>query len=192
MRHHNRGVHQDNKKPRSRTDRCKFCKEVFTNKYQKEKHEAQVHRNGLKPTRTCQVCNSEFQLFVDFKQHIESHEGSFVCIICGISNRSESALNTHKEGHKRVEKEAKNLICDYCGHKVYNKVRLHVHMIKHKTDVKLYMCAICGQSFKYMGPYHYHMLVHKGKKNHVSFYHASSDRDLIDLFRFAPTAENNL
>lgn len=126
LKRHIKGVHENIKQKGPRDYRCKFCKEVFSNKYQKEKHLAQVHQDGLKPLRACRLCNLEFQLCDDFKAHIESHPNAHICIICGQDNVDGEALNAHMEDHKHIEVQLRRFICDFCGHRLFNKIQLKV------------------------------------------------------------------
>lgn len=127
LKRHHKGVHENIKQKGPRDYRCKFCREIFANKYQKEKHIAQVHQDGLKPMRTCRLCNSDFQLCDDFKNHIESHPNAHICLVCGIENADEEALTVHMEDHKHIEMELRRFICDTCGHRLFNKIQLKVN-----------------------------------------------------------------
>ncbi|CAG9806263.1 unnamed protein product [Chironomus riparius] len=57
----------------------KICQEKFNTKYMKVKHSFQVHTNGEIKSRTCHLCSLEFKIYDDFKSHLESHIGSFIC-----------------------------------------------------------------------------------------------------------------
>lgn len=120
---------------------CKLCKEVFESKYKKSKHWGQVHRNGKVKTRTCYLCSSEFQLFNDFKQHIESHTGCFICIICGYNFSDESSLFVHHESHRKIEESLRQYVCDVCSHRLSTKHQLLIHMRKHFPG-DYYMCDV--------------------------------------------------
>lgn len=123
---HHKGVHENIKQQRPRDYRCKFCREVLSNKYQKEKHLAQVHQDGLKPKRTCQLCNLDFELFDEFKNHIDIHVDANICLICGVDNLDQIALKLHTESHKHINLDLRRFCCDFCGHKLFNKIQLKV------------------------------------------------------------------
>lgn len=120
---------------------CKLCKEIFESKYKKSKHWGQVHRNGKIKMRTCQLCNSEFQLFDNFKAHVESHVGFSICIVCGACLPDESSLYLHLETHRKIEEELRQFVCDVCSHRLSTKAQLQVHMRKH-SSVDHYMCDV--------------------------------------------------
>lgn len=120
---------------------CKLCKETFESKYKKSKHWSQVHQNGIVRARTCHLCNSEFELFVDFKIHIDSHVGSFICSICGYYFPDESSLFVHHESHRKIEMSLRNYECDVCSHRLTTKHQLLIHMRKHSPG-NYYMCDV--------------------------------------------------
>lgn len=86
----------------------------------------QVHLNGKRMKRLCKYCNNEFQLYDEFKTHIESHQGIFICVICGEYFRDSQALSSHAEDHKKIDVKLRKYVCDYCGHRLFNKIQLNV------------------------------------------------------------------
>lgn len=120
---------------------CKLCHEKFESKYKKSKHWGQVHRNGKVKTRTCHLCNSDFLLFEEFKQHVESHVGCFFCLICGHNFSDESALFIHSESHRKIEEVLRQFVCDVCSHRLSTKAQLLIHMRKHFPG-DYYMCDV--------------------------------------------------
>lgn len=111
---------------------CKLCKENFTTKYKKSKHWIQVHQCGNVKLRKCHFCNTDVKLYVDFKSHIESHVGCFICIVCGINFNGSQELYMHQETHRKIE--LRRFVCDTCGHKLATKTQIIVHMRKHVED----------------------------------------------------------
>lgn len=120
---------------------CKLCKENFESKYKKSKHWGQVHRNGKIKMRTCHLCDSEFQLFDDFKAHVESHVGYHICLTCGLCLADESSLFIHLETHRKIEEELRQFVCDVCSHRLSTKAQLLIHMRKHFSGDH-YMCDV--------------------------------------------------
>ncbi len=166
---HQKNVQED-RKNKPRTDgscKCAICGEILTNKYQKEKHKAQVHWDGKKLTRSCGYCHAEFKFFEHFKSHIESHSEVSICIICGMFFEDVKELSEHAESHKKIESNLKKFFCDHCGHKTFNKIQLTVHMRKHVKDQKFYVCDICGQSYTFIAPFLYHKKLHEEKRDFV-------------------------
>ncbi|CAH1710771.1 unnamed protein product [Chironomus riparius] len=137
---HRKGVHENIKQKAPKDYRCKICHEHLNNKYQKEKHFTQVHLNGNKLKRTCGYCKMDFQLYENFKNHINLHAGIFICITCGDPFSALEILNQHVESHKKIELRLKRFICDLCGHRLFNKIQLNIHMRKHVQHKTFYVC----------------------------------------------------
>lgn len=169
LRQHILSVHEGIKQKAPKDFRCKLCKEIFSNKYQKEKHHAQVHLNGKKLTRSCRLCDLEFQLFDDFKKHIEDHKLPFMCLICGSNSPCEEAFMEHKANHRQVDMYLRQHICDVCGHRCFKRLQMQIHMRKHMENANAYVCDICGAGYKYIAPFLYHKKAHAGKRDFVSF-----------------------
>lgn len=124
---------------------CKLCKENFESKYKKSKHWGQVHRNGKVKVRTCHCCNSSFQLFDEFKSHVESHVGLLICLVCGHDFPDDSSLFMHQETHRKIEEELRQYVCDVCSHRLSTKAQLLIHMRKHFTG-DYYMCDVSSSN----------------------------------------------
>lgn len=122
--------------------KCKLCFEDFDSKYKKSKHWHQVHRNGQLKVRTCHYCNSNFELYEDFKNHIDSHSDCLICLTCGQFFPDSSALLVHKESHKQIDEELRQFICDVCSHRLSTKGQLEVHMTKHFNSCDQFVCDV--------------------------------------------------
>lgn len=122
--------------------KCKLCLEVFDTKYKKTKHWQQVHRNGELKVRICRCCNSEFQFHEDFKNHIKTHSGFLICLICGHFFTDASAFLVHEESHKQIDEDLKQFVCDVCSHRLSTKGQLEIHMRRHFDDQERFMCDV--------------------------------------------------
>ena len=168
LRQHHQSVHLGIKQKSPTEFKCKLCKENFTNKYQKEKHHAQVHFYGKKLKRTCRICEEEFELFEDFKMHIDSHQIPFMCLICGSASPNQDSFDTHRANHRQVDLNLRKHICDICGHRFFKRLQVMIHMRKHMENANAYVCDICGAGYKYIAPFLYHKKAHEKKKDFVS------------------------
>lgn len=106
--------------------KCQICHEVLKDKYWKKKHMAQVHLNGEKTMRTCKYCSTDFQYYEDFKKHIESHVGMFICTVCGEFFNDVLGLSEHGQVHKGIDKKLRGFECDFCGHRLFTKIQTSV------------------------------------------------------------------
>lgn len=161
---HKRGVHENIKQKVRSLFKCKICLEALPNKYKKDKHMSQVHFDGKKLMRKCEYCKEEFKLFSAYKEHIETHKSVQICVICGQFFTDLEEFSIHTEDHKKIEKRHKKFICDICDHRVYSKMQLSIHMRKHIVEKDFYVCDICGQGYKYISAFLYHMKIHENKK----------------------------
>ncbi|KAG5675157.1 hypothetical protein PVAND_005083 [Polypedilum vanderplanki] len=139
---------------------CGICHEQFKDFYWKRKHTAQVHLNGKRIMRRCQYCSAEFKLYIDFKNHIESHVGIFICTICGEPFNDLQELSLHGQIHKKIESTLRKYICDHCGHRLFTKVQLQQHMLKHTQNFDVHYCDVCGKSFKFASSLYTHRKYH--------------------------------
>ncbi|CRK99782.1 CLUMA_CG013090, isoform A [Clunio marinus] len=143
---------------------CSSRKVLYSHKkmVHEAKHWGQVHRFGEIKTRTCHLCGADFQLFNDFKLHIESHVGYFICITCGLCFPDESSLFIHIESHRKIEEELRLFVCDVCSYRISTKAQLLIHMRKH-FSCDHYMCDICGKFYKFITPFLHHKKCHDNR-----------------------------
>lgn len=160
---HKLEIHENIKKIRSRSRPCTICKENCIGSYQKMKHMRDVHKNGEILKRKCLLCNSEFELYDDFKSHVEAHKDHSICMICGDHFPDSYAQVTHINlVHKQYKYSTldKNYSCDICGHRVAIKPQIEHHMRKHSKEQNFYICDVCGKSYKFLPPFLYHKQTH--------------------------------
>ena len=123
---HKKCVHEKVKRQQIVEHPCKICREPFKTSHHHLMHSIQVHLNGKKLKRICGYCKQEFELYDDFKTHLDSHVGLFICMICDKFYSDEQSLKSHKESHKEVDSEFRNYICDHCGQRLLTKLQLKV------------------------------------------------------------------
>lgn len=140
---HIEAVHEKNSK-----HKCLICEEGFLTPYHVTKHVKKVHEGGLKLTRGCGVCKREFKIAHEFFDHIASHEGCFICRLCGENQTDKRSLDKHQKVHRKVDEKYKKIICDICGLRFGIRSHLLIHMHMH-SDVKSYTCDQCGKNFRF-------------------------------------------
>lgn len=149
---------------------CLICRQIMSCRMSALRHHNQVHKSGRQLKRTCRECNAEFQLYEDFKKHIEQHENVQICLICGESLSSSSELFFHNKTHRNVPENEKKRFCDLCGFKAQQKITLELHMAKlHNGTKKEYVttCEYCGMTFNCYPAFYAHKKTHsedKGEK----------------------------
>lgn len=144
---------------------CLICLQIMNCRASAIRHHRQVHDSGKVRQRTCQECDMQFQLFEDFKEHIDQdHKDAHICLICGCSLTSSSDLIQHNKAHRAVPDNEKNRICDMCGFKAQQKLTIEAHMVKmHGAKKKEYSatCEICGAFFSCYQSFHAHRKTHQ-------------------------------
>ena len=150
---HKLEIHENIKQIRNRFRPCAICKEVSIGNYQKIKHMKDVHKNGEILKRKCLLCNSEFDLYDDFKSHVELHTNVSICMTCGDHFPDELTRFTHINTEHRQNKYStlkKDISCDICGHRVAIKAQMDHHIRKHSKTENFYICDVCGKSYKFL------------------------------------------
>jgi hypothetical protein len=113
---------------------CKFCQESLRTPEKLEKHLREVHRNGEVPKRKCGYCSEEFQLALEFHQHIAGHLDGNICRTCGENFQGPRELSAHQSGHwkGRIREE---YTCDLCGTRKKSKGLLVDHLLEDHLEV---------------------------------------------------------
>ncbi|XP_071315958.1 uncharacterized protein [Trachinotus anak] len=137
------------------------------------------------PERLCGVCGERSESAEQLRSHLQSHQKTHSCNICGKSFLSTSGLNGHIARHKGekpykckicpkafTEKSTLNnhmwvhtvdkpYRCDICQMSSVSKVKMRIHRLKH-TGEKPYSCSMCTKPFCSLGTLSQHMLTHSG------------------------------
>ena len=139
--------------------KCSICEEGFLTPYHVTKHVKKVHEGGTKLTRNCGVCNLEFRIADDFFDHIASHDGCFICRLCGKNHPDKRSLEKHQIIHRKVDEKYKKIICDICGLRFGIRSHLLIHMHMH-SELKSFTCDLCGKNFRFPSALGLHKKIH--------------------------------
>lgn len=154
---------------------CLICGEVVRCSASAKRHHIQVHRRGKLLVRTCHDCSLSFQLFHDFKKHIdEKHESDNICLICGIKIESVAQMLIHEKSHRVVPESEKKYVCDLCGWRAQQKISVETHMVRyHGASKKQYQatCEFCGNSYNSYQSFHAHRQSHVRELNKIECRH---------------------
>lgn len=140
--------------------KCLYCEEPIPTSTKADRHVSQVHLNGERPLRNCGYCKVEIKNYEEYKEHIESHPGVYICIICGDAHFTAELLSAHAKTHSIMEMDLRKFVCDHCGHRTFKKAQMIVHLTKHSTVPDLHTCEICGKGFKIYSSLYTHRLYH--------------------------------
>uniref|UniRef100_A0A8P4KBC3 C2H2-type domain-containing protein n=1 Tax=Dicentrarchus labrax TaxID=13489 RepID=A0A8P4KBC3_DICLA len=135
---------------------CKVCGALHRSKTMLIKH-ALSHVDDSE--WRCGVCGEHSESAEELRSHLESHQKTHSCNICGKSFLTVGSLERHATLHTG-EKPYK---CDIC-HKAYaHKAGLRNHWWEHVED-KPHKCDVCSQSFAFKQQLRVHSSTHTGEK----------------------------
>lgn len=143
---------------------CLICRQVMNTRATAMRHHVQVHQDGQVLHRSCRVCELDFQLYDDFKSHVDSYHlggNTCICLVCGTGFDASLDLFKHSKLHRAVPECEKKLKCDLCGFRAQQKVTIETHMSNsHHGSRKAYSgntCEYCGVFFKCYQSFYTHL-----------------------------------
>ncbi|XP_061725848.1 zinc finger and BTB domain-containing protein 41-like isoform X8 [Cydia pomonella] len=111
--------------------KCPYCPEISKSKYYKNLHLATVH--GVEKCRSeCPHCQKLFPQKGIMLAHV-----------------------------RRVHYKERNVECEICSYKFFNKAHLDAHMVKH-TGGQMYTCDVCGKAYLRKSTLKAHLKRHVG------------------------------
>ncbi|XP_077254831.1 uncharacterized protein LOC143893394 isoform X3 [Temnothorax americanus] len=114
---------------------CEICRRHLSSKEALEKHHKTVHLHDY----VCDICHKKLKSKQKLRVHIISHlESKFKCPKCPKVYKSKQYFNDHLLKHEDIKK---NFPCDTCGEIFHSRVRMRVHMQRHKSNSVA--CEIC-------------------------------------------------
>ncbi|XP_062301146.1 zinc finger protein 250-like [Scomber scombrus] len=165
---------------------CKVCTVLQRSTSMLVKH-AWSHVDD--PESVCGVCGEHSASAEELKSHLQSHQKTHSCDICGKSFINLSSLKEHTAGHtgqktyqcdichkafhlkrkltfhQHVHMEDKPFKCDFCPQSFCFQRQLKIHRRRH-TGEKPYLCKVCGTSVSDFRALSRHMLIHTGEKRY--------------------------
>ncbi|XP_008290880.1 uncharacterized protein LOC103365255 [Stegastes partitus] len=117
------------------------------------------HLQTHQKTHSCNICGKSFITVSGFRGHIARHKGNrpYKCKICHKAFTEKSVLMNHRWVHTK-DKPHK---CDVCHKSYLSKLKLRDHRSTH-TGGKLYGCNVCGKRFRSLDTLSGHMVLHSG------------------------------
>ncbi|GFR99270.1 zinc finger protein [Elysia marginata] len=138
--------------------RCFPCSEDFPDFAKLREHFLREHiftrANTLE--HKCEICGKMFAKDQDLTEHrLLDHQ--YECNICGMKFIKETNFKYHTETahlNKLI-----NYVCKICNIDCKTYQRLYKHLNKH-TEVKKYLCKLCGKGFAFQGQLNAHVATH--------------------------------
>ncbi|XP_033610537.1 zinc finger protein 70 isoform X16 [Cryptotermes secundus] len=134
--------------------RCISCNDTFESISDLQFHKSVHSRNSVSDgPYLCSICGKTFGILSTLRSHErrvhKSHENSteasdmkHTCAECGKEFQFQEYLKRHMMKHGE-----KNFVCETCGKKFETLYILKLHQESH-SDVRPYVCKICGSSYK--------------------------------------------
>ncbi|CAJ1048321.1 zinc finger protein 37-like isoform X1 [Xyrichtys novacula] len=121
------------------------------------------HLNAHQKTHSCDVCGKTFLSLVGLQRHVPLHsrEKPFECQTCGKVYVSRSSLRNHQWEHVENKRHG----CDVCHRSFAFKQQLRIHSRTH-TGEKPFTCDVCGKSVSDLNSLSRHNLIHAGEKRY--------------------------
>ncbi|RXG72018.1 PR domain zinc finger protein 15 [Armadillidium vulgare] len=137
--------------------RCEICSHEAGNGSEYKKHLDSHH-----PTiYSCSKCEYKTKKKMHYIRHVKNvHENvrPFICQVCGDAFKRQDSLRQHQFIHSREAKTEARFQCEVCN-KVFRSANyLREHMLTH-SNVRSFLCEICGASFKTRPVHRNHMKV---------------------------------
>ncbi|KAG6460258.1 hypothetical protein O3G_MSEX011863 [Manduca sexta] len=138
---------------------CDVCSKEYPNKNSLRGHINLHHR-----LRKCPDCDLKFTARkLRMHQH-EAHDMQLpTCGICGYKSSIQANVTLHQ---RRVHMNEKNVSCDQCDMKFFDRMNLARHKISHGTDRK-YECAYCHKKYPRLNTLKLHEKIHTKVKDKV-------------------------
>ena len=91
----------------------------------------------------CMVCGV-FLNRVEYKQHVDIHQGNYTCRTCSKTFASDLLLRKHV---RFVHREGRNFECETCGKSFIEKAKLKRHIKTVHLRLKTHQCEVCSKWF---------------------------------------------
>lgn len=138
---------------------CIVCGKKYRNKWMLVQHQTFHHRVTL----------SSSKLFSNDHNNstpncpVAAPKPGYICEVCGYRCTEKRRLVQHQN---TVHLKEKNISCQICGMKFFNKIGIRRHMIVH-NPVKKYECQHCKKKFARGSTLRLHEKIHTGDKKKV-------------------------
>ncbi|XP_061173518.1 zinc finger protein 521-like [Saccostrea echinata] len=129
------------------------------------------HLKGEHKTFICEKCGRTFNCMYTFKRHESVHKSQIKCTLCSKQFDTKIELAIHRRVH------IKYWICHFCGRNLSNQTSLNSHLKAHRekrivtsAQKSEKFCQICNRSFSNHELYQKHKAIHKGDRLHSCQY----------------------
>lgn len=135
---------------------CRICSKSFRYRFQIQRH-VKTNHSTEKPF-ICSVCGATFSIKYYLTRHLKLHnpEEKFRCKVCPREFNRKYQLVEHELSHKGPP----TLKCSDCRKKFNSKHAFDRHRSFCSGNLQLYVCDICGKSFRGISALSHHRVRH--------------------------------
>ncbi|KAJ9576148.1 hypothetical protein L9F63_006970, partial [Diploptera punctata] len=151
---------------------CTNCDYSTTRPYLYQRHlqaHASISDSSLKeePRFNCQQCSYKTgrkEHFIRHVNNVHNDKRPYLCDHCGKAFKRPDALKQHRVTHVELDPSLEVFRCPVCGKCCRAQAQLTQHLAVH-SNVRAFLCEICGSSFKTRAVQRKHVLtIHKNPK----------------------------
>ncbi|KAK3590247.1 hypothetical protein CHS0354_041321 [Potamilus streckersoni] len=134
--------HTESKHASGESYKCDICFKTYKTKFLMKAHRRRHTEDGTR--YMCDICGRQFMYksTLDVHTAVHNEEKSFTCNECGKSFKTYATLYSHKYVHKTETPYT----CSACGKSFKTKERCKAHERRH-SGAKPYKCLTCGRCF---------------------------------------------
>uniref|UniRef100_T1JIR3 C2H2-type domain-containing protein n=1 Tax=Strigamia maritima TaxID=126957 RepID=T1JIR3_STRMM len=131
---------------------CNECAYQTTKQYRFQRH-LRVHRESSPSVRRlfqCDKCvykTKRKEHYIRHVNNVHTNKRPYLCDFCGKAFKRTDALKQHRVIHSTVDPLEIQFRCSVCD----KNCRSHAHLLEHQavhSNVRSFLCEICGASFK--------------------------------------------
>ncbi|GBP42755.1 Zinc finger protein 208 [Eumeta japonica] len=143
---------------------CRHCDKKFYALYRRDNHERRIHDLSKLKCHVCsEILGSEYKRDTHLATVHDVWTAEFKCAKCQKVFRFRNQLVNHD---KRVHLKEKNITCDLCGDKFFDRHLLKLHMVRH-SNTKPFHCDLCKKSFPRKRALEIHTRIHTNDRRCV-------------------------
>lgn len=138
---------------------CHVCSKEYPNE-----NSLKLHKKNYHTPKKCPDCDLKFtRRNLRMHQH-EAHGVQIpTCGVCGYKNWVRAKVIVHQ---RKVHMNEKNVSCDQCDMKFFDRISLGRHKIAHGTDRK-FECSYCHKKYPRLNTLRLHEKIHTKVKDKV-------------------------
>ena len=116
---------------------CHICGEGFDTDIELQNH--LIDHQRLARWFTCPWCRKAFNVFMEFQEHVNAHNGEYICCECLKVFDNYKELSTHAKTH--------SFNCPVCDQQTSSRDKLAYHMkVVHGQEISLFRCGVCAMT----------------------------------------------